>query len=800
MKTSEPCLLVWSVAILLALGRFVSAQDNVTNGSEPVDSTIDPSKFSYDYLVDGGLPADDPANRRFKTLQAAYEAAAEGTEQRPTVIGIKPNVYQLPGGASTPSMSIRKNWITFLGLTNNRRSVVLADNRGHMEGADDDGFILDVNATGFAARNLTILNYANVDYEYPGDPARNLKMRNPTITQAVCLQAAGDKHTYENVALCSRLDTMFLRTRRSYFKNVFIQGTDDFIGGGNISYWEDCKVIFPTGSGVMSAGGVVFKNTIFESTAGMQFSKAPGKPDALIDCTLPIRSAQNPISWIRGYAPPRPTQYYLTYHCKDTAGNPAIIRDGSAQNSGSAYGRELSGKEALAFSPWNLLRGADDWDPTGTKAACAEQSSQIYRLALNPASSSIRTNGKGATISAEILPADAADKTVKWSTNSALISLDPMTGPAVKVTGKNNTSSPQWIPVTATAANGFNVNAYVYVAPPYTDPPAITAGPILSAPAHGSIRVDYMLDLKGHEDQSLVSWYICDDASGGNARKIAISRGDVPLRELPLTRGYIGKFIEATVEPKHQLSDPGPAKLVVAQSPIVASDITTTTINPDFRNFVETPSTSYASGLWTVNGTWTIQAGDEYQNGYGIRAGSQGASVLYQQDADCGDMQIDLVMTPEKTAGMVFGSPGASTDGDRVQKMDVYIKYDPRTRNGYLLRLWRTTLSASKCMYQLFRMVNGAGLPASDQQELTGVFKANTQMTVKIIGSTMTAIAHNDVDKDTLALEATITPNHFGGAGVYFSGSVPRGNSVIYSQIRISYPGAARTLSGLKRN
>ena len=96
-----------------------------------------------------------------------------GRRKRPTVIGIKPNVYQLPGGAPrTPSMKITKNYITFLGLTNNRRSVVLADNRGLMQGAEDNGYILDVNAIGFTVKNLTIINYCNTDYEYPGDPAK----------------------------------------------------------------------------------------------------------------------------------------------------------------------------------------------------------------------------------------------------------------------------------------------------------------------------------------------------------------------------------------------------------------------------------------------------------------------------------------------------------------------------------------------------------------------------------------------------------------------------------------------------
>src|SRR4051812_6184443 len=214
---------------LLTAGSVAQAQESMHGAPEPIVRSIDAAKLTYDLLVDGDLPHDDPAAKKFKTLQAAYAAAPAGTAEQPTVIGIKPNVYQLPGGASrTPSMDIRKNYITFLGLTNNRRAVVLADNRGNQQGADDNGYILDVNATGFTLRNLTVINYCNNDYEYPGDPTKNLTRRSSVITQAVALQCQGDKHVYENVAFLSQLDTTFIRTTRSYFKNVFIQGTDDW--------------------------------------------------------------------------------------------------------------------------------------------------------------------------------------------------------------------------------------------------------------------------------------------------------------------------------------------------------------------------------------------------------------------------------------------------------------------------------------------------------------------------------------------------------------------------------------------
>ncbi len=563
MKTNNLSSLL-SIAALLILASFAKAQDKV-DGKEPIVPTINPATLTYDYLVDGNLPHDDPAAKKFNTLQAAYQAAPAGTEQKPTVIGIMPNVYELPGGDGVASMEINKNWITFLGLTNNRRSVVLADNRGLSEGSSDDGFMLKVNCTGFAAKNLTMLNYCNCDYEYPGDPTKNLKMRNPTITQAVALQAEGDKQVYENVALLSRLDTMFLRTTRSYFKNVYIEGTDDFIGGGQVSYWEDCEVVFPTGHGVMSASGIVFTHTQFESTTGMEFSKGPGRPVALIHCTLPANTSQNTVAWVRGTTPPRPTLYSLTYQTKDTSGKPAIITDGSQGPPAFTYSRELSDNEALAFNPWNILRAAptgaaDDWDPSRTKDKfeAAGEGSLIYRMALTNPTPSIRTGGPGATIGTTVQPARVADASIKWSTPSDLISLNRTTGSNIIVTGKNTTDKPAYVPVTATAVNGFYVTAYVFVEPQYTDPPAITAGPKLNAPANGTIDVDYTLDLRGKDDQSILSWYACDDASGAKPKTSRGEQGKPPAKKIYVDHRRYRQIYSGQHRPQAPVKRPRP--------------------------------------------------------------------------------------------------------------------------------------------------------------------------------------------------------------------------------------------------
>jgi pectinesterase len=796
MKSFKHLLLV--LLILLLCERHTWAQDNVRGGSEPIVQSIDPAKLTYDYLVDGNLTQDNPAAKKFKTLQAAYEAALAGTEAKPTVIAIKPNVYQFPGPASRgASLNIRKNYITLLGLTNNRRAVVLADNRGLMQGSEDDGFLIDVNATGFTAKNLTIINYCNTDYEYPGDPGKNLAKRSDVITQAVALQASGDKHCYENVALLGRLDTMFLRTTRSYFKNVYIEGTDDWMGGGQLSVWEDCTLVYPTGSGVMSASGVVFFNCTFEATRGMRFYKAEfrsaERPNVLIDCTVPVNSSRAFVSWMRGIAVPRPNQLSLTYHNKNANGDPAVIYDGTVGPPAFTYSRELSDQERLAFNPWNLLRAAtnapaDDWDPAGVKTRYEAngQGNLPFRIALTGNSPSIRTGGPSATIGAIVTPL-RADQTITWSTKSDLISLSRTTGSNVVVTGRNTTDKAEWVPVTATASNGFYVTAHVYAEPKYLDAPAVTAKPVVNLSTNGMATVNYTLDLGDKQDQSLVSWFICDNASGTNARKVAVSRGNQPLKTLPLTTGYVGKHLKVTIQPKHSLSDPGPEIQAVSAKAVAATDIRSTTVSPNFRNFVAETNDTYASGLWTVLGTWAVVTGDNYVNGYGIRP-STAAYLLYQQDADCGDMQIDLVMASEKT-GQGFSVPGSPADsGPRNLHADMYIKYDPRTKNGYALRIWRTTQSASECVFQLYKIENGAGSPLNDQQVLSGVFKTTTHMILKVTGTTLTVSASNDVDDETLTLEGTIAPNHFGGAGVYW----PGGSSTIYSRFEISYPGTPR--------
>ncbi len=605
------------------------------------------------------LERDDPANLRFKTLQAAYAAAPPGTEEKRTVIGIKPNVYLLPANAPrTPSLKITKNYITFLGLTNNRRSVVLADNRGLMQGAEDDGYILDVDAVGFTAKNLTIINYCNTDYEYPGDPGKNLTKRSNVITQAVALQAAGDKHVYENVALLSRLDTMFLRTARSYFKNVYIEGTDDWMGGGQMSVWEDSTLVYPNGSGVMSASNVVFRNCRFEATRGMQFYKAEynaaARPNVLIDSTLPVESAQSPVAWVRGKAAPRPSVFSLTYHNKDSAGRPAVIYDSNEGEPKFTYSRELSDREVRAYNPWNLLRAApngvvDDWDPAGVRQQyeAGGEGNLVYRMALTGSGATVRTGGAGATIGATVTAeAGATDAAIVLvDAIGSLVALSSATGPRVVVTARNTTDQPQWVPITAATSNGFHVTAYVYAEPKYIEPPAVTSAPKLGAPRDGAVSVTYT-HRSGPARRRSVTGVMVDLRRLGMLKGencSLVSRGNQPLKTLALMPGFAGKFIKAAVQPKVEISEAGFGSLCHLRCANRGAGYPVCQGLDELQGAwspIPTNRTYAAYGRFSGRGQWTPKG--ELVNGYGARSGDGPASLLYQEDRERGDMRVDL--------------------------------------------------------------------------------------------------------------------------------------------------------------
>ncbi len=538
--------------VLTALSvRSTFAQDSLPSPFSP--SYLDTSSVVPNAIVDGTLAADQPAASppQYKTLQSAYNAApSNATAASPWVIGIKPNLYNIdtttPG---TPGLTISKNYITLLGLTDDQRNVVIYGDEGNKEGAGTDsqsynGEVITVSATGFTAKNLTIGNFCNVNYEYPGGPgvpAQTVPERSPTVTQAVAIQTSGDKHVFEHVSILSKLDTSFIGSTRAYFDYVYMEGTNDFIGGGTISVWDHSYIYFPTGDGEGTVTGTIFMNTTFfpadiPGGGTMQFYKGPTLggaypegstlPAALIHCTLPVNTLtanSASVAWVKGFAPVNQDIYTLTYQNVDTNGNPAVIADGEQGPPTYTLSREISATEAEAFNPWNLLSATptgtqDGWDPAnvGPTYIGLGEGSLPFGMSMTNGNPTVITPGSIAgttgTISATVFPARAT-QTINWATPSSLVTLNHSSGANVVVTGANNSGVSQNVPVNASATNGFYVTGHPFVEPPFINPPTFTSSPTLGAPSGGTETVNYTLNLTApRTDNSIIKWFSCSDA------------------------------------------------------------------------------------------------------------------------------------------------------------------------------------------------------------------------------------------------------------------------------------------------
>jgi hypothetical protein len=82
-------------------------------------------------------------------------------------------------------------------------------------------------------------------------------------------------------------------------------------------------------------------------------------------------------------------------------------------------------------------------------------------------------------------------------------------------------------------------------------------------------------------------------------------------------------------------------------------------------------------------------------------------------------------------------------------------------------------------MFQLHQIHDGIGSPIDDGQILSGVFKPNAKMTLRINANTFSVDA-NTVDGETLHLEGTAPPNRFGGADVFGSANAYSGPDISY--------------------
>jgi hypothetical protein len=295
-------------------------------------------------------------------------------------------------------------------------------------------------------------------------------------------------------------------------------------------------------------------------------------------------------------------------------------------------------------------------------------------------------------------------------------------------------------------------------------------------------------------DNSRLIWYICDDLSGQNAKLIQMGRGEEPLKTIKLYKAYVGKYLKVTIETKHIRSEYGQLIEYVLSTPISATGIEDLTqYDVDLKNFATTNNKTAVEGYWQVN---NVNYGVGNKNGFldyeGLYfTGNKNSEFSYINYYTLGNedknMDITLKVAPGKTAGQGFGSNN--------NFIEVRIKYDVVTKEGYALRIIRTSGDSTRvALVKLSVGLDGAVVAEElATSENTSVYLTECSIHLWTDGSKIHANVTTSHDQPEgaktkaylheITLEADFTNNNKSGFGVYYESSTGDNTTYIGSLV-----------------
>jgi len=774
------------------------------------------------FFIDGRLPNTDVVKYPFvfNDVNEALKHLKNGSESSPMTLYIAPYVYWIdnpddpavrePVTGNIPYGQIVKcDWLKFYGLTDDPVNVVLASQRGQTQGAVGNFTMFYFEGDGISSENITFGNYCNVDLEYPLLPEMNRAKRSSTITQAQLIICNSDKVLARNTNFISRLNLCpFAGAKRALFDNCYFESTDDALCGTGV-YINSRFTFFSSKPFHHTQGtGAVFLNCDFDVlTKQRQYLTKVGSPVTIVDSrftaasnTLYLGWTQDPTDDLRCY------QYNVSLN-----GAPVIINVDKPEVTVEMTGKavleayRLEYNNEIVYNTYNLLRGDDDWDPMDVKDQILYLEKQMGRnltniptyLKIAPSSGTIESEVSTATLHATVKRFGNyaySREGVSWFVqpeSQNLVSLQQNNTDSCIVVGTNDQEETKQVIVHALTPIGLSSASSLTVTPKYLDAPAFISSPKIVKVAKGKLKVEYELDLKGRKDESSITWYRYSEDKDHPTAPVVVSRMGQPEYTYELSDADLGYNLVVWVQPKHSRShwgDPVTAKMSV---PITEHDFESSSrYYTDFRNFPVGYQEQIAPGFWTVDqykplgleayhwgepvrDAWYYGKGQDGMKGYGLVQQERGARLLYTPvEREYSDMSVTLNVDPGKTAGQGFGSATG-------QYMEIYIKYDTQSLTGYGLRIIRTTKYDRAVDFVLMKYENGLGAPISEPVSST-CYRTGCTIKLKVNGNRLIAHAETKTEvpepvapelKKIVDIEADITPNLFGGAGVQHTGS-----------------------------
>lgn len=850
------------LCLSLLLGALLALP--LTAKAAPADGPVlaaDGGSFTYQgrnvvlgphaFYVDGRL-SDDQAARFdyvFNSFPAAVAHLTDGTEAEPMELYLAPYVYWLHDPHAPEAQDMKGDYqleiacenLHITGLSDDPQDVVVAANFGHDVGFMGSNYTMfHITGDGLTLKDLTFGDYCNVDLVYPADPALNMPMRSPgNVTQGQIGVYDGDKLFAQNVRFISRLNMMpFNNSQRALYVDCHLECTDDALNGSAQAVYLGCEFEFYSSKPWYTSAGVTLLNCTMKlvpmnadaSTREVtQYLAKSAGPFTVLDSSFESAIPNAAIGWSDVF-----DETFQSYYSNVDFNGAPITFDAGAR---SDAGVDLTGKAALrafkladgSYNVYNLLRGADDWDPLGQRAAVTAAGAADLPTFLNAyivteedtaPSSATMVSGDGAlTLKYALTGPQAIDYNAKakvtWSVQDSdkqYVKLTPNADGTCTVEGINTTEETALVVVTARDASGLEAAVALTVRPSVLPAPTFTQSPAIVIQS-GKASVSYAYDpatLGDRPDNARVTWYVCDHAQGTDPIPVAMGRGDTPLTAIPLSRAYVGKYLMVTVEPKHRRSDYGSAVSVVSAASVAAQDVPAFdgALSVDLSTFPTVTQGKALPGFWTVDsykpadaqpetgsfpGGWTAECDGQakWAYGTGVKNGTAGITGLYNTDRGARlmytplepldrEMALTVTLAPGKTAGQGFGS--------KNQYMDFMVKYDSDSHTGYGLRIYR--ISASTCGFApVAHLADGSSVLLTAPVE-SGVFLTQTTVHVWTRGERLYTAVSSTASEETVSLSVYVpglSAITDGGVDINHTGTAGD-NAVYLTSILIEWP------------
>ncbi|MCH5234615.1 MAG: hypothetical protein J1E16_04920 [Muribaculaceae bacterium] len=632
--------------------------------------------------------------------------------------------------------------LSIIGLSKNPEDVVFAVNRGQTQGAIGNYTMLHFKGKSLHTENMTYGNYCNIDLEYPSNPSFNRQKRNNAIVQAQLGICDGtDRLFARNCRFLSRLNLCpLVGARRSLYKDCYFECTDDALSGSAV--YLDCQFTFYSGKPFYSTSptGAVFLNCDINSkVVGHQYlTKMPGMV-TLID----TRFTGDPnieLQWTPYISPIRSYQSNVTLNDKQVkidSERPELGVDITDLQLLKAF--KIADKDKIIYNTPNLLGRNDGWDPLEVLPLIKEEEKKIGQsltsipVTLNIISSARKLEPKGDTLNLTVSPRlwgdypisnDKIDN-VHW-TGPSTINLILKNNDAVATSANNSPNDFEGF-ISATTSEGLTGATKIKINPLLKEAPEFIEKPTLSL--DGSIvKVNYNLNSEGN-DESFIVWYRSKLPGGVNGIPVRHGKGERGAT-YNLTSADHGFYISTSICPKLSDSHEGeiltcyldeeimpqfskslPEKeLVLSTSfeeiPIVKGQLG----KPGFWNFDTYKPSDTMEHDWKAdeNLSWYYGYGADAATGIGLVQATRGARLSYTPILNASKgMRLSFIAEPCKGPGQGFGSATG-------QYMDICIKFDPLSLNGYALRIERTPDYDKAVTFTLMEYKDGNINPISE--------------------------------------------------------------------------------------